>query len=238
MTKSYIYIQKTATMKNRIILLLLLPFALATCKDKEPQYLGEFKLGPEGEAYIKFEPGSYWIYQNSVTAAKDTITMTTYRSKILFFDGELRSYYREDIRYTMKGNSGNYITINEHPYVDATPENLHKEGVELFSMNTSKVSIGATTSFYYPFSMPSGGTISGQSSYLIKQHDSLQVQGKWYYTVAEFEVDNDWMYSTKETNHTKYYWAKNVGLIRRVLLEERSIDEVESWDIIEYNVTQ
>jgi len=83
-----------------------------------------------------------------------------------------------------------------------------------------------------------GGGVSGQISTHRLTHDSLQVQGEWFYDVAVFEVDNDWIWNTFNTNHTKYYWAKNVGLIRRVLLEETSQVEVESYNLIKYQVTQ
>ena len=79
--------------------------------------------------------------------------------------------------------------------------------------------------------------MSGQSSRLNTIYDSLQVQGQWYYDVAEFELDNDWIWGTKYTDHTKYYWAKHVGLIRRVLLEEKTDTELESFDLISYQVT-
>jgi hypothetical protein len=56
--------------------------------------------------------------------------------------------------------------------------------------------------------------------------------------VAEFEVDNDWHYNRPETRHTKYTWAKNVGLIKQTLLEHASDIEIEAWNLIECSVSQ
>lgn len=90
--------------------------------------------------------------------------------------------------------------------------------------------------FYYPFDLSQSGN-SGQDVVFNQLHDSLQVKGQWYYDVAEFEIDNDWIWGTKFTDHTKYYWAKHVGLIKRSLLEEHSDIEVESWELLNYGVT-
>jgi hypothetical protein len=70
-----------------ILLLSLLPFILSTCKDDEPQYLGEFRLGAEGEAYIKFEPGSYWVYENDMTGERDSFEMRDYNAKVETYEG-------------------------------------------------------------------------------------------------------------------------------------------------------
>ena len=66
-------------------------------------------------------------------------------------------------------------------------------------------------------------------------HDSLQVQGQWYYDVAEFEVDIDYVWDNKIT---KYYWAKHVGLIKREKYAHWTREFIEGWELIDYEVTQ
>jgi hypothetical protein len=221
-----------------ILLLSLLPFVLTMCKDDEPQYLGEFRLGAEGEAYIKFEPGSYWVYENDMTGERDSIVMEYYRSKLRHFQGLEREYYREDISFKWESNNGVYIFNSVHPFADLTPESAFQSNSRHWAMPCNKQVVGPSAIMHMPPTLTSGGGVSGQISTHRLTHDSLQVQGEWFYDVAVFEVDNDWIWNTFNTNHTKYYWAKNVGLIRRVLLEETSQVEVESYNLIKYQVTQ
>ena len=224
-------------MKKLFLPALALAFLLITCKpDDEPQYLGEFRIGQEGEAYIKFEPGSYWVYQNSKTSRVDTITMKSYHSEMRYFQGDRNMFSREhlDIRWT--GTNGEYLISTLHPYVDLTPQEALNNSVRYFAMPANKPGVGITSMIHWPLERFNKAGVSGQTTLFNGVHDSLMVKGTWYYDVAEFEVDNDPQYRTPDTNHTKYYWAKNIGLIRRVLLEERATTEIESYDIITYQL--
>ena len=222
-----------------LAILSLIPLLLNSCKDDEPQYLGEFRLGAEGESYIKFEPGSYWVYENDKTGERDSVVMDYYYSEMRHFKGVEREYYREHIAFKWRINeSGSYTHITGHPFVDLTPNSTWEETVRRWSFISSPEASSSSTMIWVPVSFETGGGVSGQLTRRTIIHDSLLVAGEWYHDVAVFEVDNDWIWNTFNTNHTKYYWAKNVGLIRRVLLEENSIVELESFNLIKYQVTQ
>jgi hypothetical protein len=217
-----------------ILLLSLLPFILTTCKDDEPQYLGEYRLGAEGEAYIKFEPGSYWVYENDMTGERDSIVMDYYRSEMRPFQGLEREYYREHIEFGWKKNTaGSYRSYCIHPFVDLTPDATWHESVRSWYFYTSPEAASAGTIVSVPINKDiSNGIANGyQSSFL----DSLQVQGEWYYDVAVFEVDNDWIWDSKPT---KYYWAKTVGLVKKEQFKHQSGEYVQGWHLIKYQVTQ
>ena len=221
-----------------LAILSLIPLLLNSCKDDEPQYLGEFRLGAEGESYIKFEPGSYWVYENDKTGERDSVVMDYYYSEMRHFKGLEREYYREHIEFTWLASSGTYNFNSLHGFPDLTPEADFQRGLKHWSIPCRKQVVGQSAIMHMPPTYNSGGGVSGQISLLSMVHDSLLVAGEWYHDVAVFEVDNDWIWNTFNTNHTKYYWAKNVGLIRRVLLEENSIVELESFNLIKYQVTQ
>ena len=106
--------------------------------DDEPQYLGEFRLGAEGEAYIKFEPGSYWVYENDQTGERDSIVMQWYRSSLKHLKGERNDFYREDIQFRWYGSfTGVYDFYTLHPFADLTTGSL-LESVHHFAIPCNK----------------------------------------------------------------------------------------------------
>jgi hypothetical protein len=219
-----------------ILLLSLLPFILTTCKDDEPQYLGEFRLGAEGEAYIKFEPGSYWVYENDMTGERDSIVMDYYRSEMRHFQGLERNYSREHIEFKWSINeTGSYTHITGHPFVDLTPASTWDESVRRWSFVSTPEASSSSTMIWVPVKFETGGGVSGQLTKRTEIYDSLQVQGEWYYDVAVFEVDNDWIWDSKPT---KYYWAKTVGLVKKEQFKHQSGEYVQGWHLIKYQVTQ
>ena len=220
------------TILHAFLLLLIASGILSSCDPDDDFEIvnGEYRLGAEGESYIKFEPGSYWVYQNDQTGERDSMTMKWYHSEMLHFKGHRNNFYREDIDLDM----GHYTFDLQHPFVDATPSPM----AHVFVFYVQGRQFSRSGIFFYPFDENLQGGNSGQITVLNQVHDSLQVQGQWYYDVAEFEVDRDYIYRTLQTDHTKYYWAKHVGLIKRSLLEEHSDLEVESWELIDYEVTQ
>ena len=213
---------------------LLASLALSSCSpDDEPHYLGEFRLGAEGEAYIKFEPGSYWVYQNDQTGERDSVVMQWYNSQMLHFEGRTRDYYREHIQFQWKGTtSGTYDFVTSHLFVDLTPQEQFDKSIRRWNVATHKVT-GTSTMIYFPLDYNVGGSVSGQRVEL-KRYDSLQVQGQWYYDVAEFEAKPDPLMNGRIG---RYYWAKNVGLIKREKYEHWTNEYTEGWHLIRYQVT-
>jgi hypothetical protein len=220
-----------------ILLLSLLPFVLTTCKDDEPQYLGEFRLGAEGEAYIKFEPGSYWVYENDMTGERDSIVMDYYRSEMRPFQGLERNYSREHIEFKWSINeTGSYTHITGHPFVDLTPENVWQNSVMNWGFITTPEAASASTIVFMPIAESgAGGAVGGTGMHLSEMYDSLNVSNEWYYEVAVFEVDRDWIWDSKPT---KYYWAKNVGLIKKEKFKHWTNEYIEGWHLVKYQVTQ
>jgi hypothetical protein len=174
-----------------------------------------------------------------MTGERDSIVMEYYRSKLRHFQGLEREYYREHIEFRWNINtSGSYLFYTGHPFADLTPDETWQNSVRNWGFVTTPEASSPSTMIFVPIKQSGSGGVSGQISILSNTFDSLKVQGEWFYDVAEFEIDNDWIWNTFNTNHTKYYWAKNVGLIRRVLLEEHTTAEVESFNLIRYQVIQ
>ena len=224
-------------MKKLILLLAILPYIFTSCveEDNLPQYLGEFKLGPEGEAYIKFEPGSYWIYENTKTKQLDTAIMKWYTSYMANFDGERRKYSREQIEFRWQTTRGEFRFSHGNVYQDLTSDSTWNKSVRHWGFAlTGPSGIPSDVVSLPPNLDVVSGSTSGQRTSIVKIHDSLQVQGKWYYQVAEFEVNPD---PAMNGRIGKYFWAKGIGLIKREKFEHWTFEYTEGWELIDYNIT-
>jgi hypothetical protein len=77
------------------------------------------------------------------------------------------------------------------------------------------------------------GTGSSYTSY-IGMDSTLTIQGKTYQNVAKFDIDKDDIWEEKLNcirSNNIYYWAKDVGLIKK-----QSMSCSYSWELIEYNI--
>ena len=219
-----------------ILLLSLLPFILTTCKDDEPQYLGEFRLGAEGEAYIKFEPGSYWVYENDMTGERDSFEMRDYNAKVETYEGFEYSFQKENVEFSWyKNQTSVYYFEPFGVFADATRRPGLNPSTDMYTFTHYTPGFSGSCIFYYPFSSEYTGSVSGQQTIVSSIYDSLQVQGEWYYDVAVFEVDNDPLLDNKPS---KYYWAKNVGLIKKEKFKHWTNEYIEGWHLVKYQVTQ
>ena len=203
-------------------------------KPPKPQF-HRMKINDELKSYLWSKAGSYWIYKNTKTGDMDTQVCNGFR-----FDS-----------ITSKGNQAysKHITI----LYDYLLKSYHSSfSNEVFYEATSKYSADATpfkglffafmregngsiiSCFHYPFDYPAvSGTGSSYTTY--KGMDStLIIQGKTYFNVAKFEIDKDDIWEEKLNcirSNNIYYWAKDVGLVKK---ESKTCNY--SWELIKYNI--
>jgi hypothetical protein len=227
--------------KFLITILALLPFILSTCKpdDGNSQVtLGPLYLG-EAADYIYFLEGSWWKYQNTKTNEIDSTVLT---SSYL----ELKNYtcsdntnwiQKEDITFTTESKT---ICSNRNYRIrqawGCRPNNTLNKYFEFFVQDGCK-NFSESVTFYFPFDLPKSGS-GGQDVIFNKLHDSLKVQNQWYQDVAEFEIDNDPTYERYKYPRTKYFWAKNIGLLKKEKYSISAIEPEEAWELIDHNVIQ
>jgi hypothetical protein len=226
----------------KTMLLLLLPFFLIRCIDcgeKLPEQIGPFQLAAEGKSYIKFTPGTWWVYKNTKTKALDTIIYDGYTEKMLHFKGNRYEYDREHIQFNMHSKTWGYTQRCEtgHPYVDVTNAKYYNT---LYSVDKSQSDlwgasfVGQVRFYKYPFDTIKN-TGEGTDIHL---HPTFTVQGQTYQNVVEFEIfqDGTWRDGVGDSWHTSYFWAPKTGIVRRAKYQSISNKEINyAWELIAFH---
>jgi len=229
------------------LFLLILLFATC-CKDKNPNIVGCQKVVDEyyvkhlngAEKYLLAKPGSYWIYKNTQTAELDTQIVTDFAfitDTVSSVVGRKKNRHRIFIIYD-RLFVNIYSTYNDWFYLNKTNTYAPLSNLDL---NDSRVllerivgSEGSIFAFFHPFKM------DGSTSLALKSVEpTLTLNIKSYSNVAIFEIDSDDIWYPD--NHpiatqypiSRYYWAENVGLIKR-----ENVSENYSWELIAYNIIQ
>ena len=222
---------KTLKSISILSLLLLSIFFLETCKpeDEAGKTYGPYTLG-EANDYLNFKPGSWWVYQHNKSGLYDTLVLKSISIRSQTFTGKntvIKDMVNMLIYSTTTGYEYKYYTLPPNP--DAKPEILKKIFFQ-FRHGKSKPGDyqGETVSFYYPFDLTqSGGGSPGESKY--EGIDSiLLIKGYYFNNVRRFRQEYDGCFSNKTA---KYYWAKDVGLIKMGIPNTN-----EFWELINFKI--
>lgn len=214
---------------------------LATCcKDKEPKpkepITYTYTLG-EAKNYIWAKIGSYWIYKNTATGELDTQTCTSfafnnYESKGSNADSKHITVEYEKVYSTIYSSFNNwtYSLSTVSPSANATNPQLYRT---IFRKEIISQFEGIIECFFHPFELGvHAGTGSHTCTY-IGMDTTLTIQGKTYNNVVRFDIDMDEIME-KNCQYipiTTYFWARNVGLIKKNIKNCNY-----SWELIEYNI--
>lgn len=226
---------------NRNICLVFSLFLLLFwgCKEKDCHKDGtcapDYRKMPLGEAksYLWALPGSYWIYKNTANGFLDTQVCTGFLCDTIIVKGE----YKDTKHITVE-----YERINRFISSSFNDWTIHEETAgyngnyprELKAIVARYANGGEIKAFFYPFNIGErNGT--GSSYTTCKGMDSsMLIQGKTFSNVIKFDVDKDDIWDDKLQcirSNNIYYWAKDVGLIKKEMKTCNS-----SWELIEYNI--
>jgi hypothetical protein len=206
--------------KYAAILLLIASWFVACKKEPGPATDPESHLIPaEMKAYWDFKEGSWWAYQDSISGVIDTVKITEYNnykfSGVLTHSGNLAlCEYLEILTYNTNDEYYNRYIINT---ARSSPEGADYNVVfrsKFGGLNGG--SEGGNKCFAYPL-------VIGLKTYnpLGQFDDTCIVRGYWDSLWGYEKVTM--MYQNRNTldddQHTRTYWASNVGIIKQVFVD-------------------
>ena len=189
-----------------------------------------------------FKEGTYWIYEEETTGARDTFTVLTSNDYISnpstepyeFFgytthrssdDYTYWFWFNEGWTFTSGGQKGNCCSCRKIWCDKYTSGNADGEDV-LLAFPTF---IGSYSGISF------GGGEYGKVE-VINYFEEMQVGENIFTNVVVENNENsvlDQQYASSDYNQVKYYFSRAVGIIRKEI-EENS----EIWNLVEYNIVQ
>lgn len=198
--------------------------AIAGCKKTKEDPYQNHMLAQETFDYGYFKTGTYWIYQDSITGAEDCVYVfynytqidTIPENNYYEYDAGLYNWFdvkchsrRYDQDFLYWCNSSWSSELNGF-------RNLlfrNTKGRETISW-TNKYEIGKKI---YPYN----GVVTCMAIY------------NNYMTFKNVVEFNDSKNSTENDSPTNFYFAQNVGIVRKEILDSNQV-----WNLIKYNCIQ
>lgn len=228
-------------MKKYFWLTFLLVF-FSGCRKKNPELIsGAYYLPKEVKDYTLFMPGTYWIYQDSISGIEDSVYVINYSGGIDTIDinsdnsgKEIVEYFGYETKRTYD-NATFYYSSNTSFFFKCIESD---EKRPCFWTNRDKYYpgnyIGGGFCFLYDFYIGFSSYTSLNSNHsrieIIKKYDSMLLNGIIYSSVIQY---NDNKNISENDNRTSFYFSKNIGIIRKELL-----DSNQTWNLIRYNIVQ
>ncbi|HNQ67322.1 MAG TPA: hypothetical protein PKN32_03005 [Bacteroidales bacterium] len=181
-----------------IILFITLILILFSC-DGPYKNCPEHYFSEEFKANVIFNPGSYWIYRDTINDLIDSVYLDLQTFEFI----ERCDYHGEPTELLFQS----YYSSLFYP-----------NGCSIYSHATVPVFEKRYIGFYYD--PPT--TIEG---YEYLTMDSIFINGICFYNITMFSKDN-----------YKYYWSKNIGLIKKEFPFPDDNGTIYKFDLINYHL--
>lgn len=207
------------------------------CKKKQPEPVDPAFSTPVNTdlyAYAYFKPGTYWVYQDSISGILDSVYIT-YANSGTYTNGDAevaQGLYRGTFSWFSCDAISSYDHYKYQNWMDQSYEvngGLPRVFREKYIMFGSGNNAGQTIHmavanlgkefFIYPDKVVYE---KYYSSYAALNQSFSNVQ-KWFNKKCIIDYEQD----------TYYYIAKNVGIVRREQLDSNRV-----WNLIRYNIVQ
>jgi hypothetical protein len=215
-----------------LLFLSLLCVGLSTCKHEPPKDICEYDASlEEMKKWYFFKTGSYWIYEEVNSGARDTVTV--------YFDEEGISPGGFDY-WTMNTYSSYYDYDFNYRFNDSYTVNcLSSRNCQCKKVNRSKVRpgdfVGDENLFLYPIILGNYNYLgTGGSSTVIEVFDTISIGEMEFQNVNCWFADNCLTENINPINWddgvpAKFYFAQEVGIVRKEVLEY-----IQDWQLVEF----
>ncbi len=210
--------------------------ACQKCKKKQPEPDKGFSspVNTDLYAYAYFKPGTYWVYQDSISGILDSVYVT-FANNGTYTNGDAevaQGYYRGTFNWFTCDAVSSYDHYKYQNWMDQS-----------YEVNGSAPTVNRER-----YIMPGSGNKNGKTIHtaIIAVGKSLGVSTDYVtylFSYNSFSVKNLTFSSTQkwinygsncdDDQNTNYYISKNIGIVRR-----EQLDSNRTWNLIRYNIIQ
>ena len=212
------------------------------CRKNDPDAIrGVYLFPQEVKDYTLFLPGTYWVYQDSISGIEDCVFVKNISMGIDTIASSSNSGGKEVVEFfgyetARSYDNYTYYYSSNTSFSDLCIDNNEKR--PCFWTNREKYGLGnyfgGSFCFLYEFydgAWSYSGWASGYSKVSVVSHwKSITLNSILYNSVVEI---NDNKNITENNNNTNFFFAKNIGIVRKELL-----DSNQTWNLIRYNIVQ
>ncbi|MDF2449010.1 MAG: hypothetical protein K0R26_1514 [Bacteroidota bacterium] len=185
-------------------------------------------------AYAYFKPGTYWVYQDSISGILDSVYIT-FANKGIYTNGD-----KEVAKGLYRGTFSWFTCEAISSYDHYKYKNWMDQSYEV-NNNIPRV-------FRERYIMPGSGSKNGINIYfaiidvgmtLFISLDRLEYKeyfNSFTIKAQSFSATQRWLNYDSDCDNdqnTNYYISKNIGIIRR-----EQLDSNRTWNLIRYNIIQ
>lgn len=196
----------------RLLILYLFILQLSSCitiEEVEPKTLVEL-IPTELKSYFEFKPGSYWIYEDSITGALDTVTVTDLYQKL---DTSHNLYHKNSFIYEYLGlytYSSLEDTENNY-YIDTRFNQNDPERIKIVRSKSNTTTSASNYCFVYPIFIGSNLILSyGVSEDTCKINNIIYN----YYGFPKVIMISQNLNTCEDDRRSITYYAENIGVVR------------------------
>jgi hypothetical protein len=218
-------------MRKTVGVALLCLLSIWNACDKGCPYKDIMAVHQEMKDWVAFDTGTYWIYVDSLTGKNDTqlVYDLAYKLEDTYGGGKcpikrqrvLERNFAYDSSFSQFALTGKYDTNEKGDTIGAVWMTSKRER--------------ALSSPYLMFPLKEGDTYTygSKSRYTTERiYGEYEVNGVIY---ADVVCTHD-AYSLVEGNECRYYHAKNIGLIKKVIYKRNSTETLAVWELAAYEV--
>ena len=188
-----------------IAVFLLLAFLLTTCKKPQKNNLSE-----ETKTYIMQPAGSWWVYEDSISGEIDSVVLISSEIELVYHQTPYIEYEKlTNLFYSSKTNKNSKRWVQYSSY-----------GADIYLLEYG-------SNWRYIQGLNIGDPYGCE---YVAFYNTYEMDGEIYENVKVFgnEPDEDY------PNYIKYFWAENIGLIRKSTYNSPNIHVV--WKLKNYHI--
>lgn len=223
---------------KKLAYLLLISVCLTACQKCKKQPKPELGYsGPVNHdlyAYAYFKPGTYWVYQDSISGILDSVYIT-YANSGTYTNGDAevaQGYYRGTFNWFKCDAISSYDHYKYENWMDQSCEvngsapTVNRVKIQMSgsgngggtTINTAIVTVGKSLGVFLDYV-----TYEKYYDLFVVKSKGFPATQKWYNYNSNCDDDQN----------AYYFIAKNVGIIRR-----EQLDSNRTWNLIRYNIVQ